>query len=43
MPLTFLLEYQPPQMHLVLLTREDPSLPLSRLRAGGQMTEIRFA
>ncbi len=40
--LTFLLEYQPPQMHLVLLTREDPPLPLSRLRAGGQMAEIRF-
>jgi LuxR family maltose regulon positive regulatory protein len=28
-------------MHLVIASRIDPSLPLSRLRAGGQMTEIR--
>jgi LuxR family maltose regulon positive regulatory protein len=28
-------------LHLVLLTREDPSLPLARLRAGGGLTEIR--
>ena len=39
--LTFLLEYQPPQMHLVITTREDPDLPLARLRAGGQLTELR--
>jgi len=31
--LTFLLEHLPPQMHLVIATREDPSLPLARLRA----------
>ncbi|HLF25526.1 MAG TPA: LuxR C-terminal-related transcriptional regulator [Anaerolineae bacterium] len=32
----------PPQpLHLVLLTREDPSLPLARLRANNQLTEIR--
>lgn len=31
--ITFLLEHQPPQMHLVIATREDPSLPLARLRA----------
>jgi LuxR family maltose regulon positive regulatory protein len=37
----FLLEHQPPQMHLVIATREDPPLPLSRLRARGQMTELR--
>ncbi len=37
----FLLEHQPPQMHLVVSTREDPPLPLSRLRARGQMTELR--
>ncbi len=36
-----LLEHQPPQMHLILITREDPLLPLSRLRARGQMLEIR--
>src|SRR5262245_41914856 len=34
--LTFLLENQPPQMHLVIATREDPQLLLGRLRAGGQ-------
>ena len=32
--LAFLVEHQPPQMHLVIITREDPDLPLSRLRAG---------
>jgi LuxR family maltose regulon positive regulatory protein len=31
----------PQPLHLVLLTREDPSLPLARLRANNQMTEIR--
>ena len=39
--LTFLLEHLPPQMHLVLATREDPPLPLPRLRARGQLTEVR--
>jgi LuxR family maltose regulon positive regulatory protein len=38
--LTFLLEHIPPPMHLVLLTREDPDLPIARLRARGQVTEI---
>jgi LuxR family maltose regulon positive regulatory protein len=37
----FLLDHQPPQMHLVIATREDPPLPLSRLRARGLITEIR--
>ena len=41
--LTFLLEHLPPQMHLVITTREDPSLPLARLRARGQLTELRAA
>ena len=31
----------PPALHLVLITREDPSLPLARLRANNQLTEIR--
>lgn len=31
--LTLLLEHLPPQMHLVIATREDPPLPLARLRA----------
>jgi LuxR family maltose regulon positive regulatory protein len=39
--LGFLLEHQPPSLHLVVGTREDPPLPLARLRARGQMTEIR--
>jgi LuxR family maltose regulon positive regulatory protein len=39
--LTFLLERLPPQMHLVVATRDDPRLPLARLRARGQMTEVR--
>ena len=39
--ITFLLEHLPPQMHLVIATREDPSLPLARLRARGQLTEVR--
>ena len=39
--LTFLLEHLPPHMHLVIATREDPSLPLARLRVGGQLTELR--
>jgi LuxR family maltose regulon positive regulatory protein len=41
--LTFLLEHQPPQLHLVIATREDPPLPLARLRARGQLTELRAA
>jgi LuxR family maltose regulon positive regulatory protein len=41
--LAFLIEHQPPQMHLVIATREDPALPLARLRARGQCTELRLA
>ncbi|MBK9943056.1 MAG: AAA family ATPase [Kouleothrix sp.] len=39
--LTFLIEHLPPQLHLVIATREDPHLPLARLRARGQLTELR--
>jgi len=39
--LTFLLDHLPPQMHVVISTREDPSLPLSRLRARAELTELR--
>jgi LuxR family maltose regulon positive regulatory protein len=39
--LTFLLRRLPPQMHLIIATREDPPLPLARLRARGQLTELR--
>ncbi len=41
--LTSLVEHQPPQMHLVIATREDPQLPLARLRGRGQLTELRAA
>lgn len=41
--LTFLIEHLPPQMHLVIATREDPPLPLARLRARSQLTELRAA
>jgi LuxR family maltose regulon positive regulatory protein len=41
--LTFLLDHMPPQMHLVIATREDPSLPLPRYRVRGQLTELRAA
>ena len=41
--LTFLVEHAPPQMHLVIATREDPHLTLARLRARGQLTELRAA
>jgi LuxR family transcriptional regulator, maltose regulon positive regulatory protein len=39
--LTFLVEHLPPQLHLVIATREDPPLPLARFRARGQSTELR--
>jgi LuxR family transcriptional regulator, maltose regulon positive regulatory protein len=39
--LTFLLDHLPPRMHVVIATREDPHLPLARLRARGQLTELR--
>ncbi len=41
--LNFLLENLPPCMHLVLASREDPPVPLPRLRAAGQVMEIRQA
>ncbi len=39
--IAFLLEHLPAEMHLVIITREDPPLPLARLRARGQIAEIR--
>lgn len=39
--LAFLLEHLPPQMHLVIATRENPQFPLGRLRARGLLTELR--
>ncbi len=39
----FLLEHLPPRVHLVIATRADPALPLARLRAQGELVEIRAA
>jgi LuxR family maltose regulon positive regulatory protein len=39
--LAFLLEHLPPHVHLVIATRSDPPLPLARLRARGELCEIR--
>ena len=39
--LAFLLEHLPARMRLVIATREDPMLPLARLRARGELTELR--
>ena len=41
--LVFLLEHQPPPMCLVLISRADPPLPLARLRARGELAELRAA
>jgi LuxR family maltose regulon positive regulatory protein len=41
--LTFLIDHLPPQMHLVIASREDPNLPLARLRVRCQLTELRAA
>ena len=39
--LQFLLDHAPPRLHLMLSSRVDPPLALSRLRARGQMAEVR--
>lgn len=39
--LQYLLEYMPSRLHLVMMTREDPFLPLARMRARNEITEIR--
>jgi LuxR family maltose regulon positive regulatory protein len=39
--LSFLLEHQPPNLHLILITRIDPSISLARIRAHSQLIEIR--
>jgi len=41
--LAFLLDHLPSRVHLVIATRADPPLPLSRLRAGDQLVELRAA
>lgn len=39
--LAYILDHQPANLHLVIITREDPLLPVSRLRARNQILEIR--
>lgn len=39
--LEYFITYQPSHLHVVITTREDPPLSLARMRARGQMTEIR--
>lgn len=39
--LDFLLRHLPPRLQLVIITREDPPIALSRLRSRGRLTEIR--
>jgi LuxR family transcriptional regulator, maltose regulon positive regulatory protein len=41
--LGFLLSHLPPPLHLVIASRSDPPLPVARLRASGQLTELRAA
>jgi len=41
--ITLMLEYMPPQMHLIITSRFDPPLPLHRWRAKNQVLEIRAA
>ncbi|HXZ75347.1 MAG TPA: LuxR C-terminal-related transcriptional regulator [Streptosporangiaceae bacterium] len=39
----FMLEHRPPGLHMALASRSDPPLALARLRARGQLTELRAA
>lgn len=41
--MAFLVEHLPPQLHLVISTRADPGLALSRLRVRGELVEVRAA
>jgi LuxR family maltose regulon positive regulatory protein len=41
--LAFLIDHLPQQMHLIISSRVDPPLPLARLRARNQLSEIRAA
>jgi ATP/maltotriose-dependent transcriptional regulator MalT len=41
--MVFLIDHLPPRLHLVIASRSDPSLPLARLRARGELVEVRAA
>ena len=39
--LTWLIDHLPPQVHVLIVSRADPPLPLGRWRARGQLCEVR--
>jgi LuxR family maltose regulon positive regulatory protein len=41
--LAFLLDHAPPSLHVAIATRIDPGLPLARMRARGELAEVRLA
>jgi LuxR family maltose regulon positive regulatory protein len=41
--MAYLLDHLPATLHLVIMSRSDPPLPLARLRAGGDLLELRAA
>jgi LuxR family maltose regulon positive regulatory protein len=41
--MTFLIDHLPPQLHLMVASRSDPPLPLSRLRTRDELVELRAA
>ena len=41
--MSFLLDHLPPRLHVVIASRADPPLPLPRMRARGDLVEVRAA
>jgi LuxR family transcriptional regulator, maltose regulon positive regulatory protein len=41
--MAFLLDHSPPGLHVMIVSRADPALPLARLRARGELVETRAA
>jgi ATP/maltotriose-dependent transcriptional regulator MalT len=41
--IAFLVDHRPPNLRLIIASRSDPVLPLSRLRARGELIELRGA
>jgi LuxR family transcriptional regulator, maltose regulon positive regulatory protein len=39
--MAFLLDHRPPRLHIVIASRAEPPLPLARLRARGELVEVR--
>ena len=40
--MAFLLDHAPPRLHLIIASRADPAVPLARLRARGELVEVRL-